>query len=309
MTIKMKIILLPLLFTLATLSSYAQYKHDSLKTEKGYLHYYTKGSGKPVLFLQGGPGYSSAYMKPIADSFDNVRCILVDYQGTGRSDYGNVSADWVTDDNMLNDIEAVRKKLSINKWMIIGHSYGATKALHYGVEYPQYVEKIITIASSGTNHQFQEHFTQNILSKISMDDRRRMQELRIKDANKEATGMGEADMIFLKGYFYNPEKIPVLFAGIAPDELGSMFNPKFHNAYWANPDNPKFDIHVRVLKMTIPVRMIESWQDPCYDGRQWVLNEKLKDSKISFINESGHFPWIEQPEKFFELLRGFVYED
>lgn len=39
MTIKMKIILLPLLFTLATLSSYAQYKHDSLKTEKGYLKY------------------------------------------------------------------------------------------------------------------------------------------------------------------------------------------------------------------------------------------------------------------------------
>lgn len=304
----MKLSLLTLFFALMSISLQAQYKHDSLKTDKGFLHYYVKGQGKAVIFVQGGPGYSSAYMKAVTDSMTGVQCILLDFQGTGRSNYGNVSPDWVTNENMVKDIELVRKKLGITRWTVVGHSYGATHALHYAVEYPQYVEKVITIASAGTNSKFQEHFTENILSKISMDERRRMQELRAANANKESDGMGEADMIFLKGYFYNPEKIPILFGRIAADELSSMFNPKFHQAYWANKGNPTFDIQERVLKMNIPVRMIESWQDPCYDGRQWVLNEKLKDSQIKFINESGHFPWIEQPEKFFQLLRGYVFK-
>ncbi|MCO6496810.1 MAG: alpha/beta hydrolase [Chitinophagaceae bacterium] len=304
----MKLLIFLFAILLTVTSANAQYQHDSIKTDKGYIHYYVKGQGKPVVFLQGGPGYSSAYMKPVADSIKDIQCILIDYQGTGRSDYGNVDAAWVTNLNMIKDIETVREMLGIKKWAIVGHSYGATNALHYGVEYPQYVEKIITISSAGTNHQFQNHFSESILSKISMDDRRRMQELRSKDAGKEATGIGEADMIFLKGYFYNPEKIPLLFGSISPEELGSMFNPKFNSAYWTNADNPKFDINEKVLKTTIPIRMIESWQDPCYDGRQWVLNEKLNNSKISFINESGHFPWIEQPEKFFPLLRQFLEE-
>lgn len=188
-------------------------------------------------------------------------------------------------------------------------SYGATNTFYYAVKYPQNVEKVITIASAGTHSGFQEHFAQNILSKISKDDKRRMEELRARDADKESDGMGEADMIFLKGYFYNPENIPVLFGGIPAQDRDGMFNAKFFQAYWANADNPKFDITDRVLKMDIPVRMIESWQDPCYDGRQWVLNEKLKNSQIKFINESGHFPWIEQPEKFFKLLREYIAED
>lgn len=63
----------------------AQYKHDSIKIEHGYLHYYTKGEGKPIVLLQGGPGFSSYYMRAIADSLDGYKTVLVDFEGTGRS--------------------------------------------------------------------------------------------------------------------------------------------------------------------------------------------------------------------------------
>lgn len=32
------------------------YKHDSLLVEGQYVHYYTKGKGSAILYLQGGPG-------------------------------------------------------------------------------------------------------------------------------------------------------------------------------------------------------------------------------------------------------------
>ena len=52
---------------LALTMANAQYTHDSLKTADGYIHYYTKGKGKPVVLLPGGPGYFS-YFKALRES-------------------------------------------------------------------------------------------------------------------------------------------------------------------------------------------------------------------------------------------------
>lgn len=296
-----------LTLVIAALSSSGQYKHDSLKTDKGYLHYYVRGTGKPVVFLQGGPGFSHYYMRAVADSMTDIQCILIDYQGTGRSKY-TPPGDWVSNDKIVDDLEMVRNKMKIEKWTLVGHSYGAMFAFNYAVKKPEHTEKVITISSAGTNNEFQKHFGDNILSKISLEERKLFNDLRSRGNTGEPDGMGEADMIFLKGYFYNPDKIKELFAPVPEIELTRFFNGKFHNAYWSNTQNRNFDITAEVLNTEIPVRMIESWQDPCYDGRQWVLNEKLKNSKINFINKSGHFPWVEQPAVFYNLLRELVRE-
>lgn len=289
----------------------AQYQHDSLKTDKGYLHYFTKGSGNPVLLLQGGPGFSHYYMRAIADSLGNNKTILIDYQGTGYSNYRNIDSTWVSNDQIIADIEMVRKHLEINKWTLIGHSYGGMFALLYATKHPDNTEKIITISNVGTNQEFQNHYTDNILSRISPENRRRLAEIqsgKIKP-NNEIPGWNEAEVLFLQGYFYNPENIQKLINTIPPDALKKFNNADFHGAYWNNKANRDIDITNEVLALNIPIRMIEAWQDPNYDGRQLLLNALLKDSKIKFINQSGHFQWIEQPTVFFNILNGFLNDN
>lgn len=83
-------------------TSFAQYTQDSIKSDKGYLHYFIKGKGKPVVLLQGGPGFSHDYMRGIADSLENYQTILIDYQGTGRSNYNNVDSSRVSNESYLS---------------------------------------------------------------------------------------------------------------------------------------------------------------------------------------------------------------
>ena len=71
----MKSKLFTLLLLLSVLLSHAQYNHDSIPVEKGFLHFYTFGKGKPVVHLQGGPGFSSYYMRAIADSLPDYHNI------------------------------------------------------------------------------------------------------------------------------------------------------------------------------------------------------------------------------------------
>lgn len=303
--------ILTLLAIFGTISLSAQYQHDSLQTEKGYLHYFTRGIGQPVVLLQGGPGFSHLYLREVADSLKNYKAILIDYQGTGYSNYNNVDSTWVSNEQIVEDIEAVRKHLKITKWTLIGHSYGGMFALLYATKYPENTEKIITISGVGTNQEFQNHFTDNILSRITPENRKRIDEIRSDKAKSkdEIPGMSEADLLFLQGYFYNPQNISNLFKTIPDTELYKLFNPEFFFAYWNKERNRNFDITKEVLALDIPVRMIEGWQDPNYDGRQLLLNYQLINSKIEFINKAGHFQWAEQPTVFFKLLNGFLKDD
>lgn len=302
-----RLILLLTVFTLGQ-TAFGQYAQDSIKTDKGYLHYFIKGKGKPVVLLQGGPGFSHDYMRGIADSLKNYQSILIDYQGTGRSNYNNVDSTWVSNDRVVDDIETVRKHLKIQKWTLVGHSYGGMFALLYAVRHPENTEKIITIASAGTNQRFQEHYGYNIMTRISLENKKRIEDIssgKIKTKD-EVPGMGEVDKLLMQAMFFDPENIPKAIAPIPKDAMPIFFNPAFQRAYWGNPSDRTIDITKEVLELNIPVRMIESWQDPNYDGRQLLLSHQLKNSKIEFINQSGHFPWAEQPEEFFKILKDFL---
>ena len=135
----MKKTLLFLLIAFSFTIAKAQYKHDSIKIDHGYLHYYTRGEGEPLILLQGGPGFSSYYMRAIADSLDGYKTVLVDFEGTGRSQYRKADPSWVSLDNLVGNVELVRKKLGINNWTAIGHSYGGMFELYYAVKHPEIV--------------------------------------------------------------------------------------------------------------------------------------------------------------------------
>ena len=99
-------------FFLMCLQATAQYKEESIKLKEGSLHFYTKGEGKPIVLLQGGPGFSSYYMRSIADSLSGYKCILIDYEGTGKSQYRTADKTWVSPEKVVDDIELVRQKLN-----------------------------------------------------------------------------------------------------------------------------------------------------------------------------------------------------
>ena len=92
--------------------------------------------GIPIVFLHGGPGAGTLpiyrqYFDPHA-----YRIILYDQRGSGKSIPLGETKNNTTQD-LVADIEKLRKQLKIDQWIIFGGSWGSTLALVYAETHPK----------------------------------------------------------------------------------------------------------------------------------------------------------------------------
>lgn len=117
------------------------YNTNWLKTDDFHEIYYEESgnpSGKPIVFLHGGPG--SGCNPGQRRFFDPTyyRIILLDQRGCGRSrPQGSLTNNTTAD--LVNDLEALRYLLNIETWHVFGGSWGSTLALAYATQHPQQV--------------------------------------------------------------------------------------------------------------------------------------------------------------------------
>ncbi|MGC2857253.1 prolyl aminopeptidase [Novispirillum sp. DQ9] len=114
-------------------------RHGMLDVGDGH-HLYWEESGNPdgvpVVYVHGGPGAgcAPAYRR----FFDpaRTRIILFDQRGAGRSrPYAAVEAN--TTAHLIADMEALRRALGVDRWLLFGGSWGSTLALAYGQAHPE----------------------------------------------------------------------------------------------------------------------------------------------------------------------------
>jgi proline iminopeptidase len=94
--------------------------------------------GKPVLFLHGGPGAGAGAVHRRFFDPGVWRVVIFDQRGAGRSrPLGSLAAN--TTPHLVEDIEALRKFLGIERFLLFGGSWGSTLALAYAQSHPQAV--------------------------------------------------------------------------------------------------------------------------------------------------------------------------
>jgi proline iminopeptidase len=93
-------------------------------------------AGLPVLFLHGGPGGGTSPLHRRFFDPQAYRIILFDQRGAGKSTpVGEVLGN--TTQNLIDDIEVLRRMLGIDRWLVFGGSWGSTLALAYGQAWPE----------------------------------------------------------------------------------------------------------------------------------------------------------------------------
>lgn len=110
--------------------------HDLYVEEVG-----TRGA-KPVVVLHGGPGGGCSpgmrrYFDPAA-----WHVILFDQRGCARS-RPHASVERNTTWDLIDDIEAIRRRLGIERWAVFGGSWGAALGLLYAEAHPRRVTDLI----------------------------------------------------------------------------------------------------------------------------------------------------------------------
>ena len=100
----------------------------------------------PVVFLHGGPGQGSAHFDALAGPFmeRRLRMVYFDQRGSGHSERP-ASGDYALA-TLVEDIEALRRALGVPKIALLGHSFGGLLALEYAATYPQNVSHLIFVA-------------------------------------------------------------------------------------------------------------------------------------------------------------------
>lgn len=121
------------------------YNQGFLKVDSIHEVYYEESgnpSGKPVLFVHGGPGGGTS---PSNRSFwdpKKYRIILFDQRGCGKSK-PHACLEENTTWHLVSDIEKIREHLGIDNWQVFGGSWGSTLSLTYAIKYPERVSELI----------------------------------------------------------------------------------------------------------------------------------------------------------------------
>ena len=113
--------------------------------------------GKPAVVVHGGPG--SGCTPTHRRFFDPAlyKIVLFDQRGSGLStphagDSGT-SLEHNTTSHLVQDMEALRSHLGIDRWLVFGNSWGSTLALIYGQRHPKRVSEMVLLAVTTTDRE------------------------------------------------------------------------------------------------------------------------------------------------------------
>ena len=115
-----------------------------LKRGKHQIYYEQCGilSGQCILFLHGGPGAGIAPAHRRLFDPKRFHVVLFDQRGCGQS-RPQASLDGNSTQDLIEDIEAIRRLLGIDKFILFGGSWGSTLALAYAIAHPKHVKGLI----------------------------------------------------------------------------------------------------------------------------------------------------------------------
>lgn len=126
----------------------APYRSGLLDVGQGHQLYWEESGhprGVPAVVLHGGPGagcteFSRRWFDP-----RHYRIITFDQRGSGRST-PHASIENNTTEHLLADLESLRMALAVDRWILMGRSWGATLAVAYAERWPERVAAMIVNA-------------------------------------------------------------------------------------------------------------------------------------------------------------------
>ena len=262
-------------------------------------------NGKPVIFLHGGPGGGvdpkyRRYFNP-----DKWRIIMFDQRGCGKSTpFAELKENTTWD--LVDDIEKIRKHLSIDRWVVYCGSWGSTLSLAYSQTYPDSCKALILrgiflvrkkeihwFYQEGASKIFPDDW-QSFIAPIPIEKRDNLLEayynlLIGKDSSKKieaakawSTWEGSTVRLIQDKDFigdFSDEKFAEAFARIE--------SHYFMNNAWFNSDNHLIENVDKIRH--IPAVIIHGRYDViCPVENAWELHQAWPESELHIIPDAGH---------------------
>ncbi len=287
-------------------------KKNRINVGDAELYVEEEGKGIPLILINGGPGGTHHYFHPwFSQAKKYARVIYYDQRGCGLSNFVPGKEGYSVH-QAVADLDSIRKALDINKWVVLGYSYGGFLAQFYAVNHPENVAGLILLGASpgmrvDTGTSRQSRF-------MSEEEKARLKEIRkqLQQHSKEEELPREKYIQlllynnFLNGdwkrqYFYkpSPERLSEIalyewvhdvdFNGIMGRSQGTV---DLTGAFEGNP---------------IPTLILEGkWDLTWGEEKPQILEKNHPNAKMVLFENAGHGIYDEETEKFFAVLKDFL---
>ncbi len=268
------------------------------------LWFQTVGSGPQVVVLPNGLHLLEDF-RPLASG---RTLVFYDVRNRGRSDA-------VTDParlargihNDVDDLDAVRRALGLDRLALIGHSYMGLMVILYAVKHPSRVERIVQIGPMGPDprKQYPPELTAN-------DDVLRDALAKVAELQKERAAY---DPVAFCRKLWSILRVIYVTDPADADKVRwdrcDLSNERGFLKYWTESVLPS--IHALALtaedfaRVTAPVLTIHGAKDrsaPYGGGKDWA--ENLRNARLVTVAAAGHAPWIEAPDDVFGAIAEFL---
>ena len=265
------------------------------------VNLYVKQSGKglPCIFIHGGPGEGSLDFEILGGNVleQYMQITYFDQRGSARSE--GASTDDYSIERLTADIEEIREKLGIPKWIVMAHSFGGIIAANYVHKYQNYVHKLILL--NATLSMEDSFISQIVYGTILLNEKNSPEKCNydLEKWQSIVSKLLEKDIFYKLQYedYNNFVKLNEVSNGI------ENFNANMSKQAFNNKEY--FKSYFELTKeITVPVLVITGNEDYAI-GPNHYKNFMFPNEEIKVIH-GKHMLYLENNEEFKAAVREFI---
>ena len=268
------------------------------------IHYTVRGSGPVMIAHSGGPGMDARDWDDFAKIDDFVTIVAIHPRGSGLS--GPAAEDAYLLPDYASDVEALRVHLGLEKPIVMGWSHGGMVAMQFAFTYPDSLSKLILIDTSAYFGEFlsdiegalQEFKNEPWFDKSFAALKAEWAGAYQTDEDMARLWVDEMKFYFKKfdaraeAYHERTKELPVRIGPL------KTFNDK---------EAATMDLRSHLKKITVPTLVIVGRHDFITNvAMAEEIVKHIPNARLEIFEDSGHFALVEEPEKFYRVIKEFV---
>jgi proline iminopeptidase len=282
------------------------------------IYYKTLGRGAPLVIVHGGPGASHDYFLPyLLPLARHNKVVFIDERGSGRSQKLEDPSGY-TVENMVEDVEAVRQALGLDKITLLGHSYGGALAQAYALKYQANLTHLILGSTWSSSKAINEIFVR-MKQNMSPELRERIDKLEAaglfghgKDYEKNRYTNDYMIVAWGEGYFPylyqnrpDPNYDPIDNGKISWDLYREMWGE--HGEFIIDGNLKSVEYTDRLASIKVPTLILVGDHDESDPSLSRAMHEKITGSKLVIFPKAGHMTFVDDTTMFIRAVDDFLH--
>ncbi len=261
------------------------------------------GPGTPVIFVHGGPGFSSYYLKSLEALGDERTVIRYDQLGGGKSGPMTDTAQ-MTIAHFVAELDSLRAHLGYDKVHLVGHSWGTILGLEYYRAHPEHVASL-TLASPALDIPQWERHARALLATLP-DSMQRAVKTREAEKNFDSPDYQAAlEMFYGKYVWLRPSPADL-------DSMMSQVNTAIYN-YMQGPSEftivgtlKEYDARAFLPKVKIPTLFTVGAVDEADPVTVRKHAAMVPGATVAVIPNAAHITTWDNPEEMLRVVRAHL---